>query len=117
MVAHQLQRGRPLRREARSDTISRYAQAELAHIGVLRSAEYALVGFQSRDHQAMRAEFTQQELQRRAVERRVARLEHGEIFRLGFEQFDDRAAAALVLAALLDQVAEIRLPVAKWSLA
>jgi len=43
----------------------------------------------------------------------VARLEHGEILRLGFEQLDDRAAAALALTALLDEAVEIRLPVAE----
>jgi len=100
-------------RRARGAAVPRHDDLQVTHVGVVRRAENAAVGRQAGKDEGRRAEFPQQEVERRLVEARMHRLEDEIIVVVGLELFDEVKAGRLGPQAVLQQLFGIRPPLAE----
>ena len=100
-------------RRARGAAVGRHDDLEVTHVGVVRGAENAAVGREAGKDDGRRAEFPQQEVERRLIKGRMHRLEDEIIFVVGPELFDEVKARRLGPQAVLQQLLRIRPPLAE----
>ena len=90
--------------------VGRHGDAQVTHVGVERAVEDALLGGLAAEHDPRHAELAQEVLQRRLVERRVARLDDEARVLGRAQRLDELGVAALDAASTSCSEDEFQLP-------
>src|SRR5947209_3226031 len=86
---------------------------EVAHVGVVRGEEHADVAGESGENERLDAEVVEQYVERGGEEAGVLRLEDEVVVLFGAQKLGDRSAGHAVLQAVLQNLLEVRLPLAE----
>jgi len=82
--------------------VARHDEFEVVHVGVLRREEHAEIAGDAGEDQRLRFEVRKQHIERGGVETGVLGLEDELILLVGCEELRNRAAAHLVMEAVLE---------------